>query len=443
MITCGLANGFVSPLFCVTTFEHATKSMKALVYNISPARWIACKAIGRVWPSVFWSPLSSLKYTDIPKPELPSDDWVLLRTKLGGICGTDMAMLTQRTHPANIVRTLTSFPIALGHENVAMVEAVGGDVSEWKQGDRVVCEPSLSCVPRGIKPPCAQCAAGHFSLCESFVGRGHLDKGTMIGLNAFTSGSWSPYFIAHKSQLYRVPEELSDEQAVLVDPLACSLHAVLRRVPTNGEGVLVVGAGIIGQGVLMGIRALGSRANVSIIARSDNQVDALVASGADDVIVAPRDLSRGGLFERVAGQLRTQRVKGQFGNQWMIGGADVVFDCVGTGESLANAMKFCRGRGTVVAAGTSHIALVDTTALWFSELSVLGAYGRQFEDFDGKRRHTYEIVFDMIKKGQLDISGLRVETFSPSQYRKAFSAVGRRSANGVCKIAFRHDTSGT
>lgn len=415
--------------------------MKALVYDISPTRWIACKVLGRAWPNVFWSSLGSLKYTNIPKPQLPSDDWVLLRTKLGGICGTDMAMLTQRTHPANIVRSLTSFPIALGHENVAMIDEVGSGVSGWNPGDRVVCEPSLSCIPRGVEPTCAQCAAGHFSLCESFVGRGQLDKGTMIGLNAFTSGSWSPYFIAHKSQLYRVPDELSDEQAVLVDPLACSLHAVLRRVPTDGERVLVVGAGIIGQGVLMGIRALGSRARVSIIARSESQVDFLTACGADDVIVAPRELSRAGLFERVASQLGRQRVAGQFGNQWMIGGADVVFDCVGTGESLANAMKFCKGRGTVVAAGTSHIALVDTTALWFSELSVLGAYGRQFEELDGERRHTYEIVFDLIKKGRLDISGLRVETFAPSQYREALSAVGRRSTSGVCKIAFRHETS--
>jgi threonine dehydrogenase-like Zn-dependent dehydrogenase len=415
--------------------------MKALVYDIKPARWIACKALGRVWPSVFWSPMGSLKYTDIPKPQLPSDDWVLLRTKLGGICGTDMAMLTQRTHPANIVRSLTSFPILLGHENVAVVDEVGANVTEWRRGDRVVCEPSLSCIPRAVDPPCPSCAAGHFSLCESFGGRGQLDKGTMIGLNRFTSGSWSPYFVAHKSQLYRVPDALTDEQAVLVDPLACSLHAILRRPPTNDERVLVVGAGIIGLGVVMGIRALGSSTRVSIIARHESQAEHLKQAGANDVLVVPRGSSRAELFDKVAALFGTERVVGRFGNQMMIGGADVVFDCVGTGESLANAMKFCKARGTVVAAGTSHIALVDTTALWFSELTVLGAYGRQFEDADGGHRHTYEMTFDLIDSGRLDINGLKVKTFLPSQYRDAFAAVGQRSESGICKIAFRHGTN--
>ncbi len=412
--------------------------MKAFLYDIKPARWIVSKALGRVWPSVFWSPFGSLKYKDIPKPLIPSDDWVLLKTKLGGICGTDMAMLTQRTHPANIVRSLTSFPIVLGHENVAVIEEVGSAVSEWKPGDRVVCEPSLSCDPRGVDPMCSSCAAGQFSLCESFIGGGRLGKGTMIGLNNFTSGSWSPYFVAHKSQLYRVPETLSDEQAVLVDPLACSLHAVLRRQPADGEHVLVVGAGIIGLGVLMSIRAMGSRAHVTIIARNERQVGFLKGCGANEVVVAPRKLSRAGLFERVAEKLGAQRVAGQFGNQLMIGGADMVFDCVGTGESLANAMKFCKARGTVVAAGTSHIALVDTTALWFNELTVLGAYGRQFENADGARRHTYEMVFGLMTKGKLDAGQLQVQTFAPSEYRAAFDAVGKRGQSGVAKIAFKH-----
>ncbi|NOX58138.1 MAG: alcohol dehydrogenase catalytic domain-containing protein, partial [Planctomycetes bacterium] len=240
--------------------------MKALVYDIKPARWIACKLLGRWMPNVYWSPIGSLRYADVPKPQLPADDWVLLKTRLGGICGTDMAMITQRTHPANIVRSFTSFPIALGHENVAVVEDTGSGVSDWKRGDRVVCEPSLSCIPRAVDPPCASCAQGQFSLCESFGGRGQLDKGTMIGLNNFTSGSWSPYFVAHRSQLYRVPESINDEQAVLVDPIACSLHAVLRCRPKQDEVALVIGAGIIGQGVVMAILGLGITAKILIIA---------------------------------------------------------------------------------------------------------------------------------------------------------------------------------
>ncbi|NOX59701.1 MAG: zinc-binding dehydrogenase, partial [Planctomycetes bacterium] len=207
------------------------------------------------------------------------------------------------------------------------------------------------------------------------------------------------------------------------------------------EVALVIGAGIIGQGVVMAIRGLGIAAKILIIARHASQVETLKQSGADEVIVVSRGASRADLFGQVASHLNTERVPGKFGNQAMVGGADLVYDCVGTGESLANAMKFCKARGTVVAAGTSHIALVDTTALWFNELTILGAYGRQFEELDGVRRHTYEIVFEMMTNQRIDVSTLRVKTFRPSEYRQAFKSVGRRIREGVSKIAFQHDTT--
>ena len=89
-----------------------------------------------------------------------------------------------------------------------------------------------------------------------------------------------------------------------------------------------------------------------------------------------------------------------------------MYDCVGTGTSLADAMKFTRPRGTVVALGTSQISVVDTTPLWFKELTVMGAYGRQMEAADGAEpQHTYRMTFDLITSGRLKVDGLQAAGF--------------------------------
>ena len=412
--------------------------MKALLLEVKPVRWVLCKAVGKVVPSIFWSWLSCLRYGEIPEPSLPGPGWVKLRTILGGICGTDLAMITQRTHPATIIRPFTSFPIILGHENVAVIDEVGADVTGWSPGTRVVVEPALSCQPRGIEPPCAPCAAGHFALCEKFLGEGEMPAGTMLGLNNFTGGSWAPRFVAHQSQLHAVPEEISDEEAVVIDPLACSLHAVLRHPPAATDHVVVQGAGIVGLGVVGALRALGHDNEITCLARHKYQADWVRRLGADRVILIPRGLSRAEQFERMAAALGATRVSSMFGNQTLVGGAEVVFDCVGSGRSLSDAMKFCKSRGTVVAAGTSQITLVDTTPLWFGELTIVGAYGRQLEVRGRDRIHTYELIFDLVRSKKLALKGLLTHTFDAADYQRAFATLAAGGRTRIIKAAFRH-----
>jgi L-iditol 2-dehydrogenase len=92
-------------------------------------------------------------------------------------------------------------------------------------GDRVVVNPLLCCEPRGITPPCAHCAAGHHSRCSHFTD-GALAPGMFIGTTRGVGGRWGEYFVAHRSQLVRVPDATSDAEAVMTEPFACSVHAV-------------------------------------------------------------------------------------------------------------------------------------------------------------------------------------------------------------------------
>jgi threonine dehydrogenase-like Zn-dependent dehydrogenase len=408
--------------------------MLALTFDIHPIRWPLCKAAGRLTPRSFTSMLSGLRLTEVPTPALPSPRWVRLRTVLGGICGTDLATLFYRNHPASFLRSLTSFPAVLGHEVVAVVDEVGERVTRVAPGDRVCVEPALSCVPRDIEPVCAHCAAGQTALCEHFNG-GTLPPGMMIGFNSFTGGSWAPSFVAHESQLYRVPDAVDDETAVLVDPIACAVHAVLRRRPDD-ERVLILGGGIIGTGVTAAIRALGSAATVVALVRHERQAETARRYGANDVLVMPRAMATAERYDQVARHVGGRRVDGLFGNHGMIGGFDLVYDCVGTGASLTDAMKFTRSRGTVVVAGTAQITRVDTTPLWFSELQLIGCFGRQIESYNGMSRHTFEVVFDLIQSGKLDLSGLLTHRFRLEDYKHALAAHTARGKNGLIKAAF-------
>ncbi len=104
--------------------------------------------------------------------------------------------------------------MVLGHENLAVVEEVGPEVDADWVGCRVCVEPTLNCHVRGIDPPCRQCRSGRPGTCENFdasgIGEAALPAGTSIGYNSRTGGSLGEYFVAHRSQLVAVPEELSD-----------------------------------------------------------------------------------------------------------------------------------------------------------------------------------------------------------------------------------------
>jgi threonine dehydrogenase-like Zn-dependent dehydrogenase len=276
-----------------------------------------------------------------------------------------------------------------------------------------------------------------FSLCENTT-LGDLPKGTMLGMNRFTGGSWAPYFVAHQSQLHAVPDAISDEAAVLVDPLSCSLHAVLRRKPADDERVLVLGGGIIGMGIVACTRALGGRARVTALVRHPHQGERMREAGADEVICSGRRDNHARRYDRVAEAVGGRRMPALFGHQGFIGGYDLAYDCIGTGRSLTDSMNFVRARGTVIEVGTAQIAIVDSTSLWMSELTVLGAYGRQIESFNGRPTHTYEVIFELIQSGKLRVEGWLSRVYAPSEYRRAMADLTSREKSMIVKAAFVH-----
>jgi threonine dehydrogenase-like Zn-dependent dehydrogenase len=302
-------------------------------------------------------------------PALPSGDgWARVRPRLSGICGSDLATVTGRS--SFYFASLISLPFTPGHEVVGdLIDACDGEGGELPAGTRVVIAPVLGCDARGL-PRCDACASGRRSRCGR-VTSGHLAPGLQTGYCADTGGGWSGQLVAHRSQLFAVPDELPDERAVLIEPLACAIHAVRRAAVEPGERVLVVGAGAIGLLTLLALRAFTSAGEILVAAKHPKQRALAAAYGATQVI-APTDLVGG-----VRRATRALRLDPEHGSPYLLGGVDVTLECSGSG--LDAALRVTRAGGRVILSGLPTRS-PDLTALWFRELSLTGAYAAEPAD---------------------------------------------------------------
>lgn len=412
--------------------------MLALFYSVRPIGWGTCKWLRHVWPGCLVTGLNGLRLRHVEPPRLPGQDWVRVRTLLGGVCGTDLAVIAQKQPPNSILQAFSSFPAVLGHENVAVVEAIGDAVDSSWRGRRVCVEPTLCCAVRGIDPPCPRCRQGQFGACERFGSDGEgtaaLPKGSSIGFNARTGGSFGEFFVAHVSQLVPVPDALTDEQAVLTDPVACSLHAAMRAHLAGTERVLIYGAGVLGLSLVAVLRAIGYEGVIDALDRGDYIGPLARQLGCSRFLRLPR--GKRARFEAIADRTGGTVHRARFGNYTISGGYDVTFDCVGTPRSFNECLTWTRSRGQVVMIATGHGGRIRLTPVWFTELTITGAYGRQVESFRGRRIGTYQLTHELMAEGKLNVDGLLTHTFRLAEYKQALTTGMNKQAHRAVKVAF-------
>jgi threonine dehydrogenase-like Zn-dependent dehydrogenase len=361
-----------------------------------------------------WMPWLGLDRFDAPA--LPGPDWVRLRPILSGICGTDMALLTGKA--SAVMSPFASFPAVLGHEVVARVEDTG---------QRVVVDPLLGCVPRGLEP-CSSCAGGEPGLCQR-TAEGSISPAPMLGYCHDLPGGWSEEMVAHASQLHPVPETLSDEAAVLVEPLSVALHAVLAARPSAGERVLVIGAGTLGLCTAAALRMAAPEADVTLIARHGAQRDLGARLGAH--------LSRDPL-EAAVERAGARRHRPLVGGDVLTGGFGQVYDCVGSASSLDAALRVAAPRGRVaIVGGPSIIRALDWTLVWTRELRLEGSYVYGIEPALPGAPHTMDAAMEMIlDHPELPIGELVTHRFGLDQCRRAMATVLDRRRSGAIKVVF-------
>jgi threonine dehydrogenase-like Zn-dependent dehydrogenase len=405
--------------------------MKALRFVISVPRYVLDKALGPLFPGIYTGPLSMLRYAEVPEPALPGPDWVRIRTRYAGICGSDLHQIHLDDSP--YVTPFASPAFIVGHENVGVVEEVGAAIGGIQVGDRVVADPVLACPARGIEPLCAACQQGEYPRCENFA-EGKLAPGVIIGSCADTGGTWSPSFVAHRFQLFRIPDRVSDENAAVVDAFCSSLHPVMRVFPRDTDTVLVLGVGVIGIGVVAALRVLGSQARIVVLAQHRFQGEMARRYGANEVIYT-RD---GDPYEALARVLGARLYRPALGKRVVVGGADVVYECVGRDDTVDDALRFTRAGGRMALVGLiGTTRKVDWTSVWFKELTVVGTNSSSSEDYLGQRVRGYQLALNWMAEGKLDLTPLLTHTFPLEEYRRAIEVTSHKARYQVIKSAFR------
>ena len=410
--------------------------MKTLLFERNLPRFAASR-VASAFGSGRGAGVGPLRLVEAEPPPLPGPDWIRVTPLLSGICGSDLATVDGRS--SRYFEDIVSFPFVPGHEVVGTVtesEGQGRDGRAGGSGQRVVIEPVLSCVARGIEPMCGPCTQGRTGNCER-TAFGHLKPGLQTGFCADTGGGWSASgLVAHRSQLHAVPDGLSDEDAVTVEPMACAVHAVLRAGLEEDMTVAVVGAGMLGLGVVAALihltrtSRLPAPGDLVVGAKYRHQLALADELGATEV-VAPDQLARA--VRRRSRSLALGATTRQ--SQRLTGGADRVFDCVGSAASLEASLEMVRPRGRIVLVGMPGRLHVDLASLWHREVELAGSYAYGVEQLGASTSvSTFDLAFETVMAQQ---TGRLVSARYPlERFEEALAHAGAAGRRGAVRVAF-------
>lgn len=365
---------------------------------------------------------------EMPEPNLINEDWVKVRVNLGGICGTDLHVLTLNVSYA--LSSLTSYPAIFGHEFVGTIVEIGKNVNNFSLGDRVVIEPLIACEVRGLEL-CDSCKIGNTNLCCN-LDEGNIAPGTWTGFCKDTGGGWGEYALVHKSQLFKIPDSLSFEEAVLIEPLAVAIHGILRKLPKDNENCVVIGAGTIGLSTIASLKAL-SKCKIYAIAKHPFQSELAEKFGADEVFMIKRDMH----IKKIGRKLGAKIISPMMEDAILLGGhVDVVIDTVGNASSITTALRLIKYRGTFILVGVPAYEQIDWTVLLAKEAMVLPSMGYGNEIFKGENKRTFQLALDLVSSGKVDIKEILTHKFKIEDYKEALTVALNKSENNSIKTVF-------
>jgi threonine dehydrogenase-like Zn-dependent dehydrogenase len=394
--------------------------VKALLVERLPHRFAAARIASATLGSGRGISVGPLRLVEADPPALPGAGWRRVRPILAGICGSDLATLDGAS--SRFFEPIVTFPFTPGHE------VVGELLDGPDAGRRVVIEPVLGCAARAITPACPACSSGHKDRCEN-LNVGHIRPGLQTGFCADTGGGWSEELVAHESQLHLLPEELSDDAAVMIEPSACAIHAALSARITPTDHVAVLGSGTLGLLVVAALREHVQLASLTSVARHPVQRDLARALGADRVI-AESELPRA--LRRLSGGVAVGRKEGR--PERLGGGADVLFDCVGSAESITRALSVVRPGGRIVLVGMPATVRVDLTPLWQRQISLVGSYAYGTEEVAGASATTFSLATSLVQRAGLE--RLVSARYPLERYDEAIRHAASAGRRGAVKVAF-------
>jgi len=265
-----------------------------------------------------WYGYRDVRVMDVPEPfVLPG--YVKVKVAWAGICGTDRheyvgpVFMPYRT-PHRLTGKMT--PLIMGHEFTGIISEIGEGVEGWKVGDRIAASGNLVC------GECRWCRSGRINICEK------------LGFNGISrDGGFAEYAVIPAYQLFRIPDNVSLEEAALAEPLACGMHAVKLIGDLTGKKVVIIGPGMIGMSCLIAARLAGAE-KILVISSGTGREQLVKKQGADAYVAAKKEDPE------------------EFVKEWTDSKmADVAFECVGLEQTLKTAVRLTRNGGTIMVMG--------------------------------------------------------------------------------------------
>ncbi len=383
--------------------------MKALQFSVNTPKFIAAKTLkiflgNKVF---FKGPVKTTKLVEIPEPDLPTDEWVKIKTIYCGFCGSDLNLML--LHDSPTASPFTSFPCITGHEIVGEIVEMGTKVVEFEIGNIVVINPGLGCETRGIQPPCSSCASGRTSQCENMAAGG-IQPGMFLGINASLNGGFAPFLTAHQSQLFKIPKELSLESAAITEPLAVALQTVFDNLPSPSDKILVIGGGVIGSLVIQSIKALCPETRISVIEPSPHAAELAMKLGASEVIPLKE------VYTKSSDITSATSYKPMLGDPVLMGGFNRIYDTVGNSSTLNMSMRVMAAFGTLSVVGIGKEVKLDLTPMWLKLQTLKGVYGYGMVTHEGRDRHVFDIALEFMLSGKINAAILVTHKFNLENY---------------------------
>jgi threonine dehydrogenase-like Zn-dependent dehydrogenase len=409
--------------------------MQALVFRDDLFRYLLSRLAFGLSPRLWSARLCPLRHVRLPPPQPPGPAWTTLCVRASGICGSDLNLVTGRE--SLFLQPEATLPFVPGHELVGTVERAargmrGGRPVEVRPGDRVAVWPVLGCDARGVSTPCPSCATGWEGACQ-LRQNGAARRGLSIGFDRDCGGGWSERCVAHASQLWKLPDGVSDEDALLLDPASTALAALLRDRPETPERLLIIGGGTIGLLAALLHRQLRMGGDCELLVRHEFQ-RAWASQHGLTATVARREGAFGDWAARRS--IPVTRVAG-YGPVYR-GHYDRVIDAAGSRSSLAWALRSVRPRGVITLASTAtDLTGIDPTPVWYRDLTLrgIGPYGPV--PWQGRSVHPYEVLIPRLADGTLRFRDLITHQFPLGEYVAALRAALGRPRTGAIKVVFR------
>jgi len=335
-------------------------------------------------------PTGEMSLEEVPVPGIgenlyaPHD--VLVEVRYCGICGSDV-------HRWKADKTGVKMPprkVVAGHEIVGVVVETGKEVRDFRPGDRVVCEIVTFFCGR-----CPACMEGRYNICNRIPpmeGRAHF----------VTGGGFARYTVWPERQLHRLPDSVSDEEAVLMEPTAGSVHSVVTRMGVKaGESVAVLGPGARGILLMQVCRAVGAGPVIVTGIERDAPFRLAMAKklGADYTINVERE-DLAGSVARLTGGI----------------GVDVVLENSGSVEPIDQSLEIVRKGGRVLWAGAGIrggvVAPVDTYKVIVKEIDIKGEISQIPYDWD--------TAIYLVETGRIQLKPLVTHFYSLDDWEEAF-----------------------